>query len=90
VCSFLPDLPGLVSRIFTASLLVAYALLGFAVLHSITRNVSSRGFVLAGAYAAVFVFGWPVLIMTLLGLADTAFGLRTRFGQQRGPPAPRI
>jgi hypothetical protein len=90
VCSFLPDLPGLVSRIFTASLLMAYALLGFAVLHAITRNVSSRGFVLAGAYAAVFVLHWPVLIMTLLGLADTALGLRARFGQQRGPPAPRI
>jgi hypothetical protein len=89
-CSFLPDLPGLVSRIFTASLLMAYALLGFAVLHAITRDLSSRGFVLAGAYAATFVFGWPVLIMTLLGLADTAFSLRTRFGQKRGPPAPRI
>jgi Predicted membrane protein (DUF2232) len=89
VCSFLPDLLGLVSRIFTASLLMAYALLGFAVLHAITRDMSSRGFVLAGTYAAVFVFGWPVLIMTLLGLADTAFGLRARFGQQRGPPAPR-
>jgi len=85
-CSFLPDLIGLVSRIFTASLLMAYALLGFAVLHAITRDLSSRGFVLAGTYAAVFIFGWPVLIMSLLGLAETAFGLRTRFGQKRGPP----
>ena len=90
VCSFLPDLFGLVSRIFTASLLMAYALLGFAVLHAITREMSSRGFVLAGAYAAVFVFGWPVLIMTLLGLADTAFSLRTRIAQKRGPPPPRV
>jgi hypothetical protein len=89
-CSFLPDLAGLVSRILVASLLVAYALLGFAVLHTITRDLKGRGLVLASAYAAVFVFGVPMLMMTLLGLADTAFGLRARFAVKGGPPpAPR-
>lgn len=85
-CSFLPDLPGLISRILVAALLVAYALLGFAVLHTITRDLKGRGLLLAGTYAAVFVFGVPVLMMSLLGLADTAFGLRARFGLNRGPP----
>jgi hypothetical protein len=84
--TFLPDLAGLISGILAASLSVAYALLGFAVLHAITNNIKSRGFVLAGTYAMVFVFGWPVLIMSLLGLADTALGLRARFGLKRGPP----
>jgi hypothetical protein len=85
-CSFLPDLPGLISRVLVATLLVAYALLGFAVLHTITRDLRGRTLLLAGTYAAVFVFGVPVLLMSLLGLADTAFGLRARFGLNRGPP----
>jgi len=86
-CSFLPDLPGLISRILVATLLVAYALLGFAVLHTITRDLKGRGILLAGTYAAVFVFGLPVLMMSLLGLLDAAFGLRARFGLNRGPPS---
>jgi hypothetical protein len=85
-CSFLPDLPGLIARILVATLLIAYALLGFAVLHTITRDLKGRTLLLAGTYAAVFVFGVPVLLMSLLGLADTAFGLRARFGMSRGPP----
>ena len=88
LASFLPGMPGILSAIFAATLLMAYAVLGFAVLHALTRPVASRGFVLAGAYAAVLVFGWPVLVMTLLGLAETAFNLRAR-AVKSGPPAPR-
>ena len=42
---------------------VAYAVLGLAVLHAITRGMSSRAFLLGGIYAAVIVFGWPVLAL---------------------------
>ena len=59
-----------------ASLLVAYVLLGFAVLHALTRHLQSRFFVLASAYAAVLVFQWPALIVLLLGLTDTLLDLR--------------
>ena len=48
--TFLPDLIGLASGVFTASLLLAYALLGFAVLHAITPGISGRGFMLTGLY----------------------------------------
>ena len=34
------------------------------------------------------VFGWPVLVMMLLGLADTAFDIRGRVAARRGPPNP--
>jgi hypothetical protein len=84
--SFLPDLFGLLFGVLAASLLMAYAIIGFAVLHAITRGMGSRGFALGGAYAAVVVFGWPVLGMSLLGLADTAFNVRDRFATKRGPP----
>jgi hypothetical protein len=36
----------------------------------------------------VAVFGWPVLAMVALGLADAVFGLRRRYLQGRPPPLP--
>jgi hypothetical protein len=87
--SFLPDLLGIVAGVLAASLFMAYAILGFAVLHAITRGMSNRGFMLGGAYAAVVVFGWPVLAMSLLGLADTALNIRGRMATKRGPPTLR-
>jgi hypothetical protein len=88
--SFLPGTLGLAAALPAASLLIAYAVLGFAVVHGITRHLPSRGVVLFGIYAAVAVFGWPVLLMTLLGLADTAFDLRTRIAAALGPPPPPL
>jgi hypothetical protein len=84
--SFLPGTLGLAAGLPAASLLMAYAVLGFAVVHGITRHLPSRGVVLFGIYAAVAVFGWPMLLMTLLGLVDTALDLRGRVAAARGPP----
>jgi hypothetical protein len=84
--SFLPNLLGTICGILAASLLMAYAVLGFAVLHSITRGAGGRGLVIGTVYAVVLILGWPALLMTLLGLADTAFGLRQRFAARRKPP----
>jgi hypothetical protein len=87
--SFLPGLLGIVCGVLAASMLMAYAILGFAVLHSITLGMNSRPFALGGIYVAVVVFGWPVLAMTLLGLVDTGFDLRGRAARKRGPPPPK-
>ena len=43
----------------------------------------------AASTPPVIVFGWPVLVMSLLGLADTAFDFRGRAARRRGPPNPR-
>jgi hypothetical protein len=87
--SFLPDLFGILSGAFAASLLMAFATLGFAVLHAITRGTSSRAIVLAAVYAATIVLGWPVLALSLLGLAEAAFNIRNRVARKRGPPGLR-
>jgi len=84
----LPGLIGIASGVLMASLLMAYAILGFAVLHTITRGTTTRPFVLGGVYAAVIVFFWPALALTLLGLADTAFDIRGRVAGRRRPPPP--
>ena len=87
--SFLPDLIGILSGAFAASLLMAFAILGFAVLHAITRGMSSRVFVLAGVYVAALIIGWPVLAMSILGLAEAVFDIRGRVARKRGPPSLR-
>lgn len=89
-CSFLGGIAGTLSSVVASSLLMAYTLLGFAVLHAITRGIKFRGLLLGGAYAVLFFFTWtiwPLLLMTLLGLVDTAIDIRGRFAGKRGPPA---
>jgi hypothetical protein len=88
LASFLPGLVGVMANVLMASVLMAYAVLGFAVLHAITRGTGSRPFILGGVYAAVIVFFWPALILSLLGLADTMFDFRGRAAQKRGAPPP--
>jgi hypothetical protein len=86
VLSFLPGLMGLVAGLFAATLLLAYAVLGLAVLHHITTGMNGRSFALAGIYALIAVFGWPIILMMLLGLVETLFDLRRRVAARRGPP----
>jgi hypothetical protein len=68
---------------------MAYAILGFAVLHAVTRGMMSRSVVLAATYAATFVFGLPILAMSVLGLVETVFDFRGRVARKRGPPTLR-
>lgn len=84
--SALPDLAGVLCRLLAASLLFAYVLLGFAVLHALTRPLRNRSFVLASAYTAAVLLQWPTLIMLLIGLADAAIDLRARLSARSGPP----
>jgi Predicted membrane protein (DUF2232) len=86
--TFLPGIAGTIASILSASLSMAYGILGFAVLHSITRTARARPLLLGTSYAAVVVFGWPVLLVAMLGLADTIFSFRGR-GAGHPPPAPR-
>ena len=86
ILSFLDGMLGIVGGIVAASLLLAYGVLGFAVLHAITQGMSARPLVLSITYAGVFLLGWPMLALCLLGLIDTAIGLRGRVSARRGPP----
>jgi hypothetical protein len=85
--AFLPDLAGLIAGMFAATLTVAFAIIGFAVLHTATRDTRGRAVVLSGAYGCVVLI-WPVVVVTLVGVAETLFGLRRRLSR-RGPPATR-
>lgn len=84
--TFTGGLLAILASIVTASLIMAYAVLGFAVLHAVTRGQASRPFLLGGIYASVIVFGWPVLMLAVLGLVETFFGLRARAAARASRP----
>jgi hypothetical protein len=86
--SLVGGLVGIAATVLAASLMTAFGILGFAVLHAITRGTTTRPLVLSGAYAATVLFGWPIILMSLLGVAETLFGIRARIAHKRGPPAP--
>ena len=82
-------LPGIVGMIASAGFvvfLVAFTVLGLAVVHGLTLGNPMRGFMLASLYVVLAVMG-GVLVLPLAGLAimDMFMGLRTRVRPQ--PPA---
>jgi hypothetical protein len=89
VCCFSRGLPGIFAQVVTAGLSIAYALTGFAVLHTLTLALKSRPLWLGCAYAVVAGFAWALLAVALLGLADAVFGLRQRYLRSRPPPLPK-
>ncbi|HVT56648.1 MAG TPA: DUF2232 domain-containing protein [Xanthobacteraceae bacterium] len=80
VLSFLHSIIGLVAGAFTTCLLVAYALLGLAVLHHVTRAIALRGLILGITWGLLVVLGWPVVLLALIGLADGLLNFRQRLG----------
>jgi Predicted membrane protein (DUF2232) len=85
---FIGGLPAILALIITAALTMAYALTGFAVLHTVTLALKHRTLWLSCAYLVVVVLSWPVLAVAALGLADGVFRIRQRFLQGRPPPLP--
>jgi hypothetical protein len=78
----------MLAKIVASALITAYALTGLAVLHTLTLAFKSRAFWLGSTYAFVVVFGWPMLAVAALGLADAIFGLRQRYLRAHPPPLP--
>jgi len=85
---FSGGLLAMLAKIAIAALVMAYALTGFAVLHTLTLALKSRAFWLGSTYAFVVVFQWPMLALAALGLADAVFGLRRRYLRSHPPPLP--
>ncbi|MGJ4938996.1 DUF2232 domain-containing protein [Bradyrhizobium sp. HKCCYLS1011] len=87
--SFAGGLVAILAVITASTLLMAYALTGLAVLHTLSLRWSSRPLWLGLSYALILTPVWPMLFcaMVMLGLADLVFGLRQRFWR-RPPPLP--
>jgi Predicted membrane protein (DUF2232) len=85
---FAGGLLGIAAQVVAATLMLAYALTGFAVLHTLTAALKTRAVWLSCTYCLVLVFVWPVVVMAAVGLADAVFGIRQRFLNSRPPPIP--
>jgi hypothetical protein len=83
---FLPGVPGVVASVLAAPLTAAFVMVGFAVVHAVTRGVTGRAVLLWSLYLSTLVLASPALVMTILGVTETLFDLRARFSR-RGPPA---
>lgn len=59
-------------------LAVPFCLAGLAVLHTVARRLPRPMILLATFYVLAALFGWPLLLITLLGLIDSSLGLRRR------------
>jgi hypothetical protein len=89
VCCFAGGLLAIMAQVLTSGLSIAYAMTGFAVLHTLTLAMKSRALWLGCIYAVVAGFAWALLAIALLGLADAVFGLRQRYLRGRPPPLPK-
>ena len=82
--SFTDGMPGLVAGGFAGALTFAFALVGLAVAHALTRGSPWRNFILAGLYAALLIFAQQASLgLALVGLAETIFHYRAT---DRGAP----
>jgi hypothetical protein len=73
---FMPGLLGMFGGIASGALIVAYALLGLAILHKVTRPLGDRVFILSAVYLILFVF-WPAcVLLAVFGVSDSIFDFR--------------
>ena len=89
IVAFAGGTPRLVASIVIGVLTVAYGMVGFAVLHAITRSASARIWILMAVWLSVLLLSWPLFFVALFGIADTLFDLRGKVAARK-PPFPPI
>jgi len=60
------------------ALTVPFCLAGLAVLHTAVRRLPNPTMALVGFYTMAGLFGWPFLVIAVLGLLEGGLGLRRR------------
>jgi hypothetical protein len=79
LASFLAGMPGLIGLAASGAMLIAFAVLGLAVLHGLLEGHSMRRLLLAALYVAILILGFlPVLPLVALAVLDMAIGIRAR------------
>ncbi len=75
---FLPGGAGQIAAALAGSVAFAFALAGYGTLHAVLRGKPGRFAMLFLLYAASIIFMLPIVIMALVGIADTLLNLRFR------------
>ena len=76
--TFMPGHAGFIGGNLTLIFVIGYALAGLGVIHALLARSPNRSGLLGVAYIFVFLFGWPLLIAALLGMAEPWLKLRRR------------
>lgn len=84
VISSFGGIVGILAQITASAFGAGLMLTGLSVLHYITRNNSSRGALLWGAYFLLVFFWWLGIALIILGAAESLIQVRSRFPN---PPA---
>lgn len=71
---------GFVATNIALILCVPYFLTGLAVIHAISVRWNGRKAILFALYLLLFLFGWPLIVVTGLGMVEQWIGLRARYG----------
>jgi hypothetical protein len=82
--TFAGGMAGLFASALAAPLIVSFALVGFAVVHWMTRTSPWRTFILAALYAGTLFVPHVLPILAIGGLAESIFHYRT--AHPSGPP----
>lgn len=86
VATLLPGTLGVFAESVASALVCAFAILGIAVIHYLSKGFAGRTLVLATTYMALIMFNWlAALGFAALGVAETGFGLRARKDAGGGP-----
>ena len=79
----LPRLAGLLLSAIAGGMMIAFLLLGLAVVHHVSHAWQARGLILFGTYVAVIFVGWGSLILILVGAIEPFMQFRQRM---KAPP----
>jgi hypothetical protein len=75
------------ARFFAVNVLIVlsvpFCLAGLAVLHTAVRRLPRPNIPLAAFYVLAGLFGWPLLVVTVVGVLEAPLGLRRRLGPPR-------
>jgi len=79
VLTFLPGYPGLIASGFASAFVLAFLLVGLAVLHHVTRGMSMRALILFAVYASLVLLNpFSGLAVAMIGLAEPISPLKRK------------
>ena len=78
VLTLLPSPFGEAAQAFAGAFICALAIVGLAVLHSVTIGINGRVPILVVAYALLLLSGLPILLFAIVGAGESFLHLRAR------------
>jgi len=72
---------GVIGRNLALILAVPLFFGGLAVVHALAKRVKARVPILVGIYVALFLLGWPIVVIVALGMIEQWVGLRGRLAR---------